>query len=176
MIVPHNRERFFANAGICQPCCGFASVCPADSKRIQSHADAGYCPRALFTVNGQKPQGWESLPDGSVAPQAAPAPQPVDLTPLYHALWAEFHATPRKNALAFLAVFSLRIPGGCACRDGFRTLLDRYPPDLSSDEAWFVWKWFIHNTVSQSLGKPTITIEEAKKIHLAVGNAARNAQ
>jgi hypothetical protein len=38
------------------------------------------------------------------------------------------------------------------------------PPDYSSHEAWFAWGVKAHNEVNQRLGKPIVSLEEAKHI------------
>lgn len=56
------------------------------------------------------------------------------------------------------------IPSQCSCKEDFKLILKDYPPDFSSPDAFFEWGVFIHNQVNIKLGKPTFTLEEAKKL------------
>jgi hypothetical protein len=38
------------------------------------------------------------------------------------------------------------------------------PPDFTSPEAFFAWGVALHNAVNRKLGKPELTIEEARRI------------
>jgi hypothetical protein len=73
--------------------------------------------------------------------------------------WAELHtktdATPE-----WLEDWIARIPSGCGCGESFDSILLRVPPRFGED--WFEWTVQIHNAVNQKLGKPEMTINEAK--------------
>jgi hypothetical protein len=69
----------------------------------------------------------------------------------------------------FYSVFLPMVPSyGCSCRKDFDKILDNYPPDFSSPEAFFDWGVFVHNLVSEKLiaagdtAKRKFTIEEAR--------------
>ena len=50
---------------------------------------------------------------------------------------------------------------GCNCQSEFKKILERIPPDFSSQEAFFVWAVAVHNAVNEKLGRKTWTVEEA---------------
>jgi hypothetical protein len=84
-------------------------------------------------------------------------------------MWAELHRRgltyngDQKAELAWLEAFTARI--GCGtCRQHWRELLTRTPPDLSSPEACFAWTVHAHNAVSRQLGKREWTLDEARAV------------
>ena len=40
--------------------------------------------------------------------------------------------------------------------------LKELPPDLSGREAYFRWGWEAHNRINAKLGKPEVSLEEAR--------------
>lgn len=54
------------------------------------------------------------------------------------------------------------IPQRCDCKDGYQKILEDLPPDFSSSDAFFAWGVRLHNAVNAKLGKPEITLEEAR--------------
>ncbi len=54
--------------------------------------------------------------------------------------------------------------GRCDCKTGYLEILKDYPPDFSSPEAFFAWGVTLHNAVNRKLGKPEMTLEEARKL------------
>lgn len=79
--------------------------------------------------------------------------------------WAELHLralTQEGQPDHFwLALFGARISGGCDCRKNWKKELLMLPPDFKN---YFFWSVAIHNMVNVRLGKPQITIDEARKI------------
>ena len=79
--------------------------------------------------------------------------------------WEELHgfamdckldtADDRLTARAWLDDFTLRVPDyGCACRAGWRSIIGRHPPDLSSIAAFSMWTRHVHDAVNRKLGRP----------------------
>ena len=57
----------------------------------------------------------------------------------------------------------LLIPSfGCTCKQDFADYCKDNPPDFSSPEAYWLWGFNLHNYVNRKLGKPELTIEEAR--------------
>lgn len=54
--------------------------------------------------------------------------------------------------------------GSCNCKEGYKAILKDYPPDFSSPEAFFAWGVALHNAVNRKIGKPEMTLDEARKL------------
>lgn len=82
-------------------------------------------------------------------------------------LWAELHrwalTADLANVTDWLKAFAMRLPCG-TCRQHWREMLNRTPPHLSSNDALFAWTVERHSEVSAKLGKPTLTIDEARAL------------
>lgn len=62
-----------------------------------------------------------------------------------------------------LEKWELRIPSyGCACRKDYMLYKASTPPDFTSPESLWLWGYHLHNYVNRKLGKPELTIEEAR--------------
>jgi hypothetical protein len=96
----------------------------------------------------------------------------------FRALWRELHRRPFRLTAAsyrhpsfiaiserdFLKSFDQRIV--CAgCRRHWREALNAIPlPDLRSAVRYFAWTVRAHNQINQHLGKPIVSLREARKI------------
>ena len=77
-------------------------------------------------------------------------------------LWGELHAladayAPDKmgETVHWLAQFEDRIPRyGCPCRRAWKMLVRKFPPDLTSREAFVMWTRHAHDAVNRKLGRP----------------------
>ena len=66
---------------------------------------------------------------------------------------------------ASLEKWESKIPGyGCQCRRDYALYKASNPPDFSSPEALWIWGFNLHNWVNRKLGKPELTVEEAKAL------------
>jgi hypothetical protein len=135
-----------------RPCAG-QCLCTVNGRDIHDNASDGQCPEDRFSGPPDPPHPSEK----------------IDWTPTFHALWREFHAAPWEamllgRELDWLKAFAERVPCG-DCRAGFLELLEKHPPDLSSREAYFAWTVALHNAVNRKLGKPEMSVEDARKIH-----------
>jgi len=62
-----------------------------------------------------------------------------------------------------LADWELLIPQyGCGCKRFYSDWKADNPPDFTSPDAFFAWGVRLHNAVNAKLGKPEITIDEAR--------------
>lgn len=78
--------------------------------------------------------------------------------------WIPLHDGTVKDAESLLK-WEAVIPGyGCKCRKDYATYKAENPPDFSSEESLWLWGVALHNAVNAKLGKPQITIDEARKI------------
>ena len=77
--------------------------------------------------------------------------------------WGKLHSY-RGCDPQWLDVWQYLIPARCDCKDGYQKILEAMPADFSSPDAFFAWGVNLHNAVNRKLGKPEITIEEARKI------------
>ena len=130
----------------------FCGVCSAEEKLCECGARA-----FPFTVH---------LPDGSCASIDATALDPyAELESRLHEAgrvhWRELH-TKQNASPKWFADWLTRVPSyGCNCRRDFEKLLGSDPPDYAD---WFAWTVRIHNSVNEKLGKPIVTLEEAREI------------
>ena len=78
--------------------------------------------------------------------------------------WTPLHNGTVVDALS-LANWELQIPHyGCQCKKDYAIYKAENPPDFSSPEALWLWGFNLHNWVNAKLGKPELTIDEARKI------------
>ena len=78
--------------------------------------------------------------------------------------WTPLHNGTVVDALS-LANWELQIPQyGCQCKKDYATYKAENPPDYSTSESLWLWGVALHNWVNRKLGKPEITIEDARKI------------
>ena len=87
-------------------------------------------------------------------------------------LWKELHLRALNfkgtDDTEFLKEFAKRIPRftvGCACREHWKIILRSNPPKFGNNGEYFAWSVNVHSIVSKKLGKPTYTVEEAKKFY-----------
>lgn len=79
--------------------------------------------------------------------------------------WDELHRQAEPTPEWFSG-WQARIPNiNCDCRRHWRELVAAKPPDFSSREAFFAWTVEAHNAVNERLGKPLVTLEEARRLH-----------
>lgn len=80
-------------------------------------------------------------------------------------LWRELH-TQANPTPDWFDRWLRRVPQfGCSCREHFRAVVRKYPPDFSSRGAFFAWSVDAHNVVNQRLGKPSISLEDAWSLY-----------
>lgn len=80
------------------------------------------------------------------------------------AIWDDLHRralTHEGDDSAWLRDFELQILGGCVCRKQWREDLAAKPPDFAN---YFAWTVAAHNAVNARLGKPILTVDEARAI------------
>jgi hypothetical protein len=87
------------------------------------------------------------------------------------AKWEELHKwaivvdlfAPRglRDPQEWLNIFSRSLPCG-ECTMHWTKLLKELPPDFSSNDALFEWSVRAHNVVNRRLGKPEISVAEAR--------------
>lgn len=134
-----------ANVRTCEACisdaggtCGDPCPCPADGQSAIDHAAAGDCPRRKFgRVPGAKKRREEWGP----------------------ALWRELHTKTDADA-AYVKSVTRRLPCG-ECRRGWSWFVKEYPPVFG--DGWWEWTWRAHNYVNTKLGKPTMTLDDARR-------------
>jgi hypothetical protein len=80
--------------------------------------------------------------------------------------WGKLHTYDGDDPETFLReVFEPLIPNyGCSCANEYKRFKKDYPPDFSSPEAFWNWGWFLHNWVNEKLGKPIVSLEDARKL------------
>ena len=87
-------------------------------------------------------------------------------------LWKELHTRALnfkgEEDRSFLLNFAIRIPRyttGCKCREFWNQWVKTNPPVFGNNGEYFAWSTRAHNAVSKKLGKPTYTVEEARKFY-----------
>ena len=89
-------------------------------------------------------------------------------------LWKELHERALNfasgNDTSYLLDFAKRIPRlkGCRCQEEWVRIARQNPPTFRSKEEYFAWTVLVHNLVNEKLGKPVLTVEEAKKFYQKV--------
>lgn len=88
---------------------------------------------------------------------------------LQRKLWEEIHTFKFTDEFSDRMRFSKwmsRIPDhvNCSCSSHFAAILSDLPADFSSEDAFFVRSWEWHNRVNERLGKPKISLEEARNL------------
>lgn len=84
--------------------------------------------------------------------------------------WLALHRFPFTKGWTcrgeWFAIWQAEIPNiGCDCRKHWKELVAANPPDFSSRESFFAWSVDRHNDVNAKLGKPPVSLEEARKLH-----------
>lgn len=78
--------------------------------------------------------------------------------------WTPIHDGTVKDETTF-AEWELGIPQyGCQCRRDYAEYKANNPPSFESAESIWLWGVDLHNYVNSKLGKPEVTIKEARKI------------
>ncbi len=77
--------------------------------------------------------------------------------------WAKLHSYTGCDP-QWLDLWQYFIPQRCDCKDGYQKILEEMPPDFTSQDAFFAWGVRLHNAVNAKLGKPELTIDEARRI------------
>jgi len=81
----------------------------------------------------------------------------------YHAHWSELH-TKQDPTQQWFDDWVKRIPRyGCNCEQNLRPLLKESPIEFG--DGFFASTVCLHNAVNRKLGKPEMTVEDARKIH-----------
>ena len=87
-------------------------------------------------------------------------------------LWKELHtrALNFKGAddTVYLNQFKNRIPRtttGCKCKEHYIIWMKNNPPKFGKNGEYFAWSVALHNEVNKRLGKPTYSVEEARKFY-----------
>lgn len=78
--------------------------------------------------------------------------------------WPELHLRALKKEgqddSVWLMMFGIRIQGNCECRKNWSEELKQLPPDFQN---YFAWSVAAHNLVNKRLGKPEISLEQARE-------------
>ena len=101
-------------------------------------------------------------PHGETVVQSKYWPNRVDAAG--RAAWTALHSQHFGTPEWFETKWKPLIPTGCGCQQGANDLLAQCPPRYDSPEDWFAWTVQYHNLVNVKLGKPTLTLDEARAI------------
>jgi hypothetical protein len=155
MSVSSSRKLvILVNVRACNACiakaggtCGDPCPCPADGTSAINHAGRGDCPwgrhlSASATGTLPTPESPGAVPGMDVA-----GPK----------LWAEMHTKTDADA-AYVKSVTRRLPCG-ECKSWFVAYLKEHPPRFDD---WFRWTWECHQAANAKLGKPLLTIDEAR--------------
>jgi hypothetical protein len=83
--------------------------------------------------------------------------------------WKELHAgglceLPMDHEKQWFKNFVEGLP--CPdCRRHFEEFLNGHPPDFATRERFFLWTVKAHNSVNRALGKPELSVEDARELH-----------
>lgn len=85
--------------------------------------------------------------------------------------WYNLHLYPytftwnEKNAQRWLYEWLMDLQQFTCCHQDFVNIISKTKPDFSSADGFFAWGVDRHNDVNQKLGKPIMSLEEAKKVY-----------
>jgi len=89
-------------------------------------------------------------------------------------LWKELHShalndyVDSKSELNWLFLWTRKIPRfttGCKCKENWDKWYKANPPDFTTKESYFAWTVKAHNDINNRLGKPIVSVEDAKKLY-----------
>lgn len=87
-------------------------------------------------------------------------------------LWKELHTRALQyngiNDSAYIAAFGKKIPrytAGCSCHEFWKNWIKTNPPIYGQNNEYFEWTVKTHNAVNAKLGKPQISVEDAKTLY-----------
>jgi hypothetical protein len=78
----------------------------------------------------------------------------------YSVHWREWHLV-RNPTIDWFADWLSRIPSGCGCIEGFVKWVKDNPPEFDN---WFQYSVRAHNFVNAKIGKPCMSIDEARSL------------
>ena len=88
-------------------------------------------------------------------------------------LWKELHTRALEmnngeNDTPFLTQFATKIPKytKCNCKAFWKKYIRSNPPKFGSNGEYFAWTVNCHNAVNQKLGKPIVSLGDAKKLYI----------
>ena len=77
-------------------------------------------------------------------------------------VWSKLHGYKGCDP-QWLEIWEYLIPKfGCSCTNDYQSYKASTPPDFTSPESLWLWGFNLHNHVNRKLGKPELTIEEAR--------------
>ena len=85
-------------------------------------------------------------------------------------LWKQLHIRALGNHIndqAFIAEFTRKIPRyttGCRCKEFWTNWIRGNRPTYGDE--YFEWTVKAHNAVNRKLGKPILTVEEARQLYI----------
>lgn len=87
---------------------------------------------------------------------------------MYHKLWEELHTLQWKSyeeTKEWFKHWCIRLPCG-ECKAHWLKLIAEFSPDeaFKNSDDYFKWTVDAHNKVNERLGKPIISLEEAKRL------------
>jgi len=144
------------------------AACPAPCEKMAAGAAPFSDPAHACE---QKRFGAYDLAAGAEPIQPLRAPRAIP-APWGPAKWKELHDTARAGLItpAWLERYSAGIPNNpCGCRNHWRSVLAAHPlPETACADAQFAWSWQLHNAVNAKLGKPALTLDEARRRYPAM--------
>ncbi len=113
------------------------------------------CPVEKFPAAG--PEDFASPHD------IAAIAQGLNQNALFHALWDEIHNPAREWTPKWWTSVIMRLPSGrCDCKRHAKAYADANPIPFGDDAACWNWGIEFHNSVNVRLGRPVLTVEEAR--------------
>jgi hypothetical protein len=149
---------------------GLANAWPESRKKAREQIRAH---RQAIVERHAKQQEQKQVP----SPQPPASPQASGRLARQHVLWANIHNRPLRfdgdieSERIFLyetVAAELRAIGGCkaelgACVDHYLEFLRTNPPAFTDRDVYFAWTVDLHNAVNTRLGKPTLSLEIARR-------------
>lgn len=157
----------------------FSAVCDQAAKiasLLNTRQGAGLGGKLLLILDQHV---TNTFPQQIASVQVAQQQRADRVTKQYNALWKEIHTRALGNPAghddtAFLDGLSRRLlfPGACAkCRNSYDDYRKAHVPDFTTPATYFHWTVDLHNDVNARIGKPVLTVEQARAIWAAVTTA-----
>ena len=75
--------------------------------------------------------------------------------------WSKLHGYKGCDP-QWLEIWEMILPKHCGCQVDYQAYKNSSPPDFTSPESLWLWGVALHNHVNRKLGKPELTVDEAR--------------
>ncbi len=131
--------------------------CPVgDGKRFceRHNMQKGATWRRLCQTDQEYFRAWErGAGPGQTIEVCLTKPDYNHWMPLHYYAVKHWNKWDEKEAGWWYAMWVIKLPRGCGCKENWNNEIKANPVDLSSAQGFFEWSWRIHDSVSERLKK-----------------------